>query len=148
MKCAQVLSVLSRFQDNECDPQTASAIRRHLKGCERCRGELEWMNQMIKELKGIDEAEPSPGFTATVMGNLPPSKSPLRNPLPSFVYPAVFIFFFVLGLLVTPPVKTDNKTVNREITLVQLLMESQNLNHFSAQKKTIELIDTEGLHGQ
>jgi hypothetical protein len=146
MKCEQVLSLLSRFQDNECDPQTASGIHLHLQKCDHCRQEFDQMSQTIAKLKTIKDVEPAANFTATVMKNLPAQQSFHLIPAPSLIYSAVFIIFFTLGIFLTLPLKTDKKTENTEVTLVQLLIESQNRNHFSAQYKTIELIHSGDKH--
>lgn len=146
MKCDRVIPLLNRFQDGECHPETASAINDHLKRCDRCRREFLRIDQIISEIQEIKAVTPSSHFTARVMGNLPVQKPAHRIPAPAFIYSAVFILFFVLGLLVTVPLNTVKQMENREITLVELLMKSQNLNHFDTHQRAIDLIRTGGQH--
>ena len=140
MKCKEVLSVLSRYQDNECDKDSAAKIHLHLQNCQRCRLEFNQMNQTMEKMKDIKEVEPSLNFTATVMKNIREQKRFHLMPFPSLVYSFIFILFFILGIFLTLPLTPDKVAEKKEATLVQLLMESQNLNHFSTQNKAIQLL--------
>jgi hypothetical protein len=137
MKCDQVLSVLSRFQDGECDEKESLSILSHLDTCSRCHEELNRMDQLLKVMNGMDEVEPVSNFTSKTMGRLNDFRSSSRIPIPSLLYSFVFGVFFLLGLILSQTLETEKINEKRELTVVQILMESQNLNQFYAQNKTI-----------
>jgi len=146
MKCDQVLSVLSRFQDGECDEKENLRILSHLNECSRCRGELKRMGQILEVMNGMEEVKPAPNFTAKTMARVKDYRTSSFTPLPSFLYSFVFVLFFLLGLILSQPFETGKVTEKRELTVVQILMESQNLNQFYAQNKTINWLDKDGAY--
>lgn len=146
MKCDQVLSVLSRFQDGECDEKESLRILSHLDECKCCQEELTRMGQILELMNGMEEVKPTPNFTAKTMARVKEYRTSSFMPLPSLVYSFVFVLFFLLGLILSQPFETGKADEKREMTVVQILMESQNLNQFTAQDKTINWLNKDGAY--
>lgn len=139
MKCKQVLCILSRFQDGECEENEKLEVASHLRQCKHCQQELNRLDQTLETIKGLEEAEPAQNFTAMIMETVKGYKRTPAIPLPSLLYSFVFILFFLLGLIPVLPFESGKISEKKELTMVQILMESQNLSQFDTQNKTISL---------
>jgi predicted anti-sigma-YlaC factor YlaD len=137
MKCDQVLAILSRFQDGECDDEEQLQIFSHLNECIGCHREWERMERVLEAMDRVDGVIPAPNFNAMTMAKIKNLQVRSPFPLPSFIYSFVFVLFFLLGLILVQPFETEKTTKKKDLTMVQILMESQNLNQFYTQNKTI-----------
>ena len=144
MKCKQVLCVLSRFQDGECEENEKFEVASHLYQCKNCQQELNRLDQTLEIMKSLEEVEPTQNFTVMIMDTLKGYKRTPAIPLPSLLYSFVFILFFLLGLILVLPFEPEKVPEKKELTMVQILMESQNLNQFYTQNKTINLLNRGG----
>jgi len=62
MKCHQVQSRLSAFQDGELKPQEQEKVSEHLQSCSACREQYEEMEKVWQALGDLKEIPPEPGF--------------------------------------------------------------------------------------
>lgn len=53
------------------EPREAAEFERHLEGCERCQGELRWLEPAVHTLpEAVERAEPPPQLRATLMAEV------------------------------------------------------------------------------
>lgn len=70
------------FLDRRLGREAEAAVRKHLDGCARCRGEVEEWMSLFSSLSGIPEVAPPPGFRQKVMEGVEiPSRSGLLHSL-------------------------------------------------------------------
>jgi predicted anti-sigma-YlaC factor YlaD len=140
MNCKTVLNQLSSYLDDECKDNTHREINEHLEKCLNCRKEWDLMIRMAEEIRGLPTIVPEKNFTLSIMTKINAQKRIKSLPLPSIIYSFVFILFFFLGILLF---KNTGPSATQEIrnpTMVQLLMESQQLNKLAIEEKTKQLL--------
>lgn len=140
MKCKNVMNLLSPYQDGECPEKIVAEITNHLAECFNCRQEFDLSNQMAKEIKGLKSIEPANNFNLSIMTVIKAQKNLISRPILSIVYSFVFIIFFFLGILLSQKIGSSRISETRYPSMVQLLMESQQLNQLEVQEKTVQLL--------
>lgn len=162
MVCDDTNALLSRYQDNELDPDVRARIDSHLQACETCQKKLLQLKDVTTRVKRLPEVEAGPYFTAQVMGKVMEKEKEKKSrwlawlPLPyspSFskvIYTIVCIIFLLLGILVNmntgSPVSDfaangDNgQDQQQELQMVRVLVESQDLSLINVQDKTIAML--------
>lgn len=137
MKCHQISTALSRFQDGELSPGEMRLVRSHLNDCTECQREWRHLEQVLDSLNGIKDVKPAPNFTALTMARIKEQKNHSGILLPSLVYSFVFLLFFTLGIIMVQPFSSQKTIDRKDLTMVQILMEGQELNQFKIQSKTL-----------
>jgi len=91
MNCEEARRLLQEYAGRELEPEQRRRTDEHLVECEDCRRELALVALLVSSLDSRPVFEPSPGFSARVMGALP-----RRHPVP---HPAWTLFLLpVLGV--------------------------------------------------
>jgi anti-sigma factor RsiW len=67
MTCPSVCAKLAAYQDGDLRADQARAVEAHLLTCASCARELRELRGVVTLLEGLDELEPSAGFTAGVL---------------------------------------------------------------------------------
>ncbi|MGN6202331.1 MAG: anti-sigma factor domain-containing protein [Solirubrobacterales bacterium] len=59
---------LAAYMLGALEPREAANFERHLEGCERCQGEMRWLEPALHSLpEAVERQEPPPGLRATLM---------------------------------------------------------------------------------
>lgn len=158
MVCKEVISLLSPFQDNELKPEINEEIKSHLEICKTCENQLLQLQTLIKQIKQLPYVETDCNFTPQVIRELEEKeleKKRLFSWIPTssslilsrVVYSFIFIIFLILGLFMNKILSEDftkKPVINRmpEISLAQLIVESQDLSLIKSQNQIFELLET------
>lgn len=140
MKCEDIKKLLSSYQDKEINENNSINITAHLKVCRHCKQELKSLEKIIAGLKDLTDVEPEASFNSLVMKRLKEVKRPTVFPMPSIVYSLIFIIFFTLGFIINSILDTGNNQKLKKLSVVNLLLENQNLSLINVQDKTIKIL--------
>ena len=140
MKCDEVKPALSAYQDNELDTAAGAAVRTHLEECQNCRSEYRELQILYRRLETMPEKEPAANFTSLIMGKVKEREQRHWFSLPSFAYSLVFLFFFILGLIITANLKDNPAPQQEEMFVSNILIESQDLGLINIQDNTFALL--------
>lgn len=66
MNCSQARRMLSACLDRDLSFAEDEELRRHLRGCEACGGEMECLERVQALLRDLPETQPEPGFYEAV----------------------------------------------------------------------------------
>ncbi len=66
MECAEVLSRISAFIDNELDPALYRQVAEHVRDCGGCRKELEALRSVDAMVEGLPRYDMDPAFAGQV----------------------------------------------------------------------------------
>lgn len=145
MKCSEVQSRLSAYQDNELHEALAENIRLHIESCSACAHELELLDAVADTVRALPQDEPAANFTALVMGRIQESEQKRQfKYIPSFVYSLVVILCFGLGILLQAvaynPTSGQNGTQIAHDSLTQLMEQSQTLSLSHVHESSLEIL--------
>ena len=140
MKCKDIKKLLSPYQDREITENISNRITAHLKACRHCKQELKSLEQIIYELKNLADIEPESSFNARIMERLKKVKRSTVFPLPSIVYSLIFVIFFTLGFIINSILDNGNQQKLKKPSVVNLLLENQDLSLINVQDKTIKIL--------
>ena len=146
MKCRQILSRLSAYQDDECSDRITAEIRGHLDGCPSCLSQLHDMEKTISKIKTLSEIDPHNGLKVGIMSEIktnPPRRWLLR---PSLVYPVVFLLCLAIGYVFSGSTQTPTAAEKEYQTLSQILTENQQLALITVHDQTLALLSNGGPH--
>jgi anti-sigma-K factor RskA len=72
------------------EPPEASALERHLEGCERCRAELRWLEPAVQALpESVERLEPPPRLRESLMREVRGQSRPAKKARRWFLRPAL-----------------------------------------------------------
>ncbi|MDH5173812.1 MAG: zf-HC2 domain-containing protein, partial [Elusimicrobiota bacterium] len=78
MNCQEIRSLLSRYLEDDLDPDVKNLVEQHLGSCSGCAGELDVLQKMISSLGKLEKVEPPFDFLESIHERLErPSKARL-----------------------------------------------------------------------
>ena len=128
MKCVEVLSLLSPYQDGELDRKKSISIKLHLKDCESCRREFDRLELVEGMISGLIEIEPPNSFNALIMDKIKNRENRAGKFVRAFSYSFIFFFFFIMGVYFYFLSANVNMEKSRVLSVNEEIMKSQHLS--------------------
>lgn len=72
---------LAAYALGALEPGEAAAFERHLEGCERCRGDLRWLQPAVQSLpEAVERRQPPPRLRESLMAEVRADVRPVKKP--------------------------------------------------------------------
>lgn len=70
MNCEKYTKLISLYIDGELNGQDLAELKNHLSTCESCQEEMKILQEIIRDLKGLEPVSPPEGFRQELMGRI------------------------------------------------------------------------------